>query len=168
DFRKYGLRSVRLGENKMKAVNKGFTLIELMIVVAVIGVLAAIAIPQYQNYVVKSELAAGYSTLTALKTNVEDYIANNGTAGTETSIGTIQPAASVAKIDATVGGATDSTLNYVYQGKSSAKLQGATLSLTKAVTDGKWSCTVSGVTGIDDQLPKGCTTDNTPTPPPTE
>ena len=41
DFRKYGLRSVRLGENKMKAVNKGFTLIELMIVVAVIGVLAA-------------------------------------------------------------------------------------------------------------------------------
>ncbi|QWK95732.1 prepilin-type N-terminal cleavage/methylation domain-containing protein, partial [Plesiomonas shigelloides] len=34
DFRKYGLRSVRLGENKMKAVNKGFTLIELMIVVA--------------------------------------------------------------------------------------------------------------------------------------
>lgn len=142
----------------MKAVNKGFTLIELMIVVAVIGVLAAIAIPQYQNYVVKSELAAGYSSLTALKTNVEDYIANNGTAGTHANIGAIQPADDVATINATVGGAADSELNYVYGDKSSAKLQGATLSLTKAVSDGKWSCSVTGVTGIDDQLPKGCTT----------
>ncbi|MGL5783763.1 MAG: pilin [Plesiomonas shigelloides] len=142
----------------MKAVNKGFTLIELMIVVAVIGVLAAIAIPQYQNYVVKSELAAGYSSLTALKTNVEDYIANNGTAGDETNIGAIQPADDVAEITANVGGTEASKLNYAYGNKSSAKLQGATLSLTKAVSDGKWSCSVTGVTGIDDQLPKGCTT----------
>ncbi|MGL5727230.1 MAG: pilin, partial [Plesiomonas sp.] len=61
--------------NKMK---QGFTLIELMIVVAVIGVLAAIAIPQYQNYVAKAEIGAALSTLASLKTNVEDHIASNG------------------------------------------------------------------------------------------
>lgn len=57
---------------------KGFTLIELMIVVAVIGVLSAIAIPQYQNYVKKGALGAALASASALKTNVEDEIATKG------------------------------------------------------------------------------------------
>lgn len=61
-----------------KTLQKGFTLIELMIVVAVIGVLAAIAIPQYQNYVKKGALGSALATATSLKTNVEDYIAVEG------------------------------------------------------------------------------------------
>lgn len=145
----------------MKAVNKGFTLIELMIVVAVIGVLAAIAIPQYQNYVVKSELASGYSSLTALKTNAEDYIANNGTATSDTTtLQVIQPATGIATIAATVGGAADSSLTYQYGTKSSARLQGANLKLIKNVGTGQWSCTVTAGSGgsIDASLyPKGCT-----------
>ncbi|MDB1123034.1 pilin [Vibrio algarum] len=58
--------------------SNGFTLIELMIVVAVIGVLSSIAIPQYQNYVKKSQLGAAMATLSALKINVEDYIVTEG------------------------------------------------------------------------------------------
>ncbi|WP_218742579.1 pilin, partial [Vibrio parahaemolyticus] len=57
---------------------QGFTLIELMIVVAVIGVLASIAIPQYQKYVAKSEVASALATMTGVKTNVEAYAVENG------------------------------------------------------------------------------------------
>ena len=69
------MKKLQQGKKKLQ---QGFTLIELMIVVAVIGVLAAIAIPQYQNYVKKAALGSALATATALKTNVEDYIAITG------------------------------------------------------------------------------------------
>ncbi|MEG2272960.1 MAG: pilin [Acinetobacter sp.] len=55
----------------MKSVQKGFTLIELMIVVAIIGILAAIAIPQYQNYVTKTQVTRGIGELGNYKTIVD-------------------------------------------------------------------------------------------------
>ncbi|MDY6930179.1 MAG: pilin [Pseudomonadota bacterium] len=57
---------------------KGFTLIELMIVVAIIGILAAIAIPQYQNYIGRANVASAVSSLSANKTGLEDYVMNFG------------------------------------------------------------------------------------------
>ena len=58
-------------------IQKGFTLIELMIVIAIIGILAAIAIPQYQNYIAKSQVSRVMGETGNLKTAVEDCI-NNG------------------------------------------------------------------------------------------
>ena len=62
----------------MNTAQKGFTLIELMIVIAIIGILAAIAIPQYQNYVGRANVAAGVQTLSSNKTGLENYVMENG------------------------------------------------------------------------------------------
>jgi type IV pilus assembly protein PilA len=64
----------------MKKLQKGFTLIELMIVVAIIGILAAIAIPAYQDYTIRAQVSEGMSLAAAAKTAVAETFLNRGTA----------------------------------------------------------------------------------------
>ena len=63
----------------MTRLQKGFTLIELMIVIAIIGILAAIAIPAYQNYIIRSQVTEGLSLADSWKTAVGEFFANYGT-----------------------------------------------------------------------------------------
>ncbi len=65
----------------MKSVQKGFTLIELMIVIAIIGILAAIAIPAYQNYTIRAQVSEGLSLAGGIETAFDECYANKGTAG---------------------------------------------------------------------------------------
>ena len=65
----------------MQKIQKGFTLIELMIVIAIVAILAAIALPAYQNYVVRSKISEGLVSADGIKTAVAEGFVNNDVAG---------------------------------------------------------------------------------------
>ncbi len=147
----------------MKKMQKGFTLIELMIVVAVIGVLSAIALPQYQKYVAKAEATSALATVAALKTNIETSIADNAvfptlvaTAAGDVDLGV--PIVTSGTIAFTPTG-TASAGDVIYQfvaGASSSLLEVGTLTLTRT-DDGDWSCKVKfGAKTDKGLLPNNC------------
>jgi type IV pilus assembly protein PilA len=134
---------------------QGFTLIELMIVVAIIGVLSAIAIPAYKNYVTKSEVASAMSTMKALITPVEAHIQEKGNiAITDFDvIGTNANANPLGTIDLPdiTAASGDATFLFTFGDKSS--ITGKSLTFTKNTANNfVWTCSHT-VTGV---VVKGC------------
>lgn len=132
----------------MMKTQQGFTLIELMIVVAIIAILAAVAIPGYQNYVARSQAARSMAEVGALKTAVEDCLASGNSACPNSvitsSIGTLVPF-DLSTADGS--GNMVMTLN----NSVSPKVRGATVTWTRDA-DGAWTCSFSNT----EFAPKGC------------
>ena len=142
---------------------QGFTLIELMIVVAIIGILAAIAIPQYQDYVARSQVNRLYGEISALRTAVEEGLARGITAPTPVDLGFVgsnlindPPTPAGLTVNAFTGGA--GSLVAVMGGQSSTAVAGATITLARAA-NGTWSCTITTrpATWKTNYTPTGCT-----------
>lgn len=125
-----------------KKTEGGFTLIELMIVVAIIGILAAVAIPAYQNYVAKSKFAAGLAEVSAGKTGI-DVAMSEGATLTEAELLTASGQKATSSTCDMAAGITAGVATLTCTVNSGpAPINGKTIVQTRS-TDGEWACTTN-------------------------
>lgn len=150
----------------MKRVQQGFTLIELMIVIAIIGILAAIAIPQYQDYTGRSQMTEAMNLASGLKTAVAE-IANQSTIDdADSGSNGIAAAADVTGKYVNDVDVEDGIITATMKSTGVlTALQGATLTLTPTENNGSisWACESDA---DDKYLPQACRAAAAPAPAP--
>lgn len=126
-----------------RQAQKGFTLIELMIVVAIIGILAAIAIPQYQDYVAKSQIARAYGEAAAYKTAIEDNLNRGNTTFLPADIGYVKSSltTTASTFTWTAGDGSGDAVTLL-DGDANTAIRGTTITLHRDVA-GTWTCVLS-------------------------
>ena len=158
---------------------KGFTLIELMIVIAIIAILAAIALPAYNNYVAKSQVTEAVSLASGFKTQVGLYVTEEGecpanTFGSDSDeVGQFVSMLVLGGTNTATAGSNEAsacTITATIGDNANKKIRGGTITLTSETTGGsdssgtglsntsvgitKWNCEATGI--ANDFLPKSC------------
>jgi type IV pilus assembly protein PilA len=139
----------------MNKIQQGFTLIELMIVVAIIGILAAVAIPSYQDYTARAQITEAVSLTSSFKTGLAEYYADRGSYPANlTAVGSTTSGRYVASI--TLSSAASSvTLLATMATTVNPGIQGSVFALSSADSL-QWACNGSGTNVLAKYRPSTC------------
>lgn len=141
----------------MKNFEKGFTLIELMIVVAIIGILASVAVPAYQSYSVRAQVAEGMNLAGPVQAAVAEFWYDNGDYPTDNADAGIAAAAAYSGNYVSGISANGADVEITYGNQANIQIAGEIVVLTAIPSNGsiRWDC-ASGGAIADDLLPKIC------------
>ncbi|KAB7623795.1 pilin [Alkalilimnicola sp. S0819] len=149
----------------MKKVQQGFTLIELMIVVAIIGILAAVAIPAYQDYTIRAKVSEAIGMGSAAKVTISEYYVSEGSMPTNNTLAGVNTAVTTAVVADIDYNDSNSTIGVITINVSAGELGGDTSATARSFqlvgsgANGKvtWNCRPNATNGLPSKyLPANC------------